>query len=98
MHFQVTEINGEEQPFTGHVDTILVPEMGEVKIIVPFTAPYVLGKFVYHCHVLEHEDKGMMAIVQVYDPNDPDREDPSQPAVMQMYHDEEHPIDMKHDM
>jgi len=86
MHFQVVAINGVEQPFTGHVDTIEIPEMGEVKIIVPFTAPYVLGKFVYHCHVLEHEDKGMMAIVQVYDPQNPDDEDPSQPSVMQMYH------------
>ena len=86
MHFQVVSINGVEQPFTGHIDTVQVPEMGEVKIIVPFTAPYVMGKFVYHCHVLEHEDKGMMAIVQVFDPKDPDHEDPSQPNVMQMYH------------
>lgn len=86
MHFQVVSINGVEQPFTGHIDTVQIPEMGEVKIIVPFTAPYVIGKFVYHCHVLEHEDKGMMAIVQVYDPKNPNYEDPSQPSVMQMYH------------
>ena len=23
------------------------------------------GKFVFHCHVLGHEDNGMMAVVQV---------------------------------
>jgi FtsP/CotA-like multicopper oxidase with cupredoxin domain len=25
----------------------------------------VVGDFVYHCHILDHEDGGMMAIVQV---------------------------------
>jgi FtsP/CotA-like multicopper oxidase with cupredoxin domain len=24
-----------------------------------------IGDFVYHCHILEHEDGGMMAIVRV---------------------------------
>ena len=27
------------------------------------------AKFVYHCHILEHEDKGMMAGITVIDPN-----------------------------
>jgi hypothetical protein len=31
---------------------------------VDFTGD-VVGKFVYHCHVLYHEDHGMMAVVQV---------------------------------
>ena len=25
----------------------------------------VVGDFVYHCHILDHEDEGMMAIVRV---------------------------------
>jgi FtsP/CotA-like multicopper oxidase with cupredoxin domain len=25
----------------------------------------VVGDFVYHCHILDHEDNGMMAIVRV---------------------------------
>jgi L-ascorbate oxidase len=29
---------------------------------IPFTQ---LGEFVYHCHILEHEDGGMMARIQV---------------------------------
>ena len=34
---------------------------------IPFTQ---LGEFVYHCHILEHEDGGMMArIVVVPSPN-----------------------------
>jgi hypothetical protein len=35
-----------------------------VKIRMDFT-PNTVGKFVYHCHLLEHEDKGMMAIIEV---------------------------------
>jgi FtsP/CotA-like multicopper oxidase with cupredoxin domain len=33
-----------------------------VKMEIPFTQ---LGEFVYHCHILEHEDGGMMAKIQV---------------------------------
>jgi FtsP/CotA-like multicopper oxidase with cupredoxin domain len=25
----------------------------------------VAGDFVYHCHILDHEDRGMMAIIRV---------------------------------
>ena len=38
---------------------------GEVVVIVPFLDPVMQGKFVYHCHILEHEDGGMMATLQV---------------------------------
>ena len=68
MHFQIDEINGQKQDFDGYMDTIRVPERGEVKLIIPFTDPIIVGKFVYHCHVLEHEDKGMMGSIEVYDP------------------------------
>jgi FtsP/CotA-like multicopper oxidase with cupredoxin domain len=36
-----------------------------VKILLPFTDPVIVGKFVYHCHILSHEDKGMMAVIEV---------------------------------
>jgi len=26
---------------------------------------------VFHCHVLRHEDKGMMAVIEIYDPRPP---------------------------
>ena len=68
MAFQLTEINGAPVPFTGRVDTVTIPERGEVKIRLPFTDRLMLGTFVFHCHVLKHEDKGMMAQVEVYDP------------------------------
>jgi FtsP/CotA-like multicopper oxidase with cupredoxin domain len=66
--FQVIEIDGKPVPFTGYVDTVRVPERGQVKLRMPFTDRQILGRFVYHCHVLKHEDAGMMANIEVYDP------------------------------
>jgi FtsP/CotA-like multicopper oxidase with cupredoxin domain len=68
-HFQVMSVNGQPQPFDGFVDTVNLPIHGEVKIRIPFTDPKIVGRFMFHCHILEHEDKGMMAQVEVYDPN-----------------------------
>ncbi|HEU5047917.1 MAG TPA: SCO family protein [Rickettsiales bacterium] len=68
LHFQVVEVNGKEVPFNGYVDNAGVPERSTVKVIIPFTDPAIVGTFIAHCHVLEHEDKGMMAHVEVYDP------------------------------
>jgi suppressor of ftsI len=63
--FQLTEINGVPQPADDHRDIVDVPIRGEVKVVIPFTNPLIVGRFVYHCHILSHEDKGMMATIQV---------------------------------
>ena len=39
--------------------------------IIPFTNPVIVGEFVYHCHIVQHEDQGMMANILVLDPNQP---------------------------
>jgi hypothetical protein len=31
----------------------------------PFTDPVIVGRFVFHCHAVDHEDKGMMGVVEV---------------------------------
>ena len=64
-HFQVTEVNGVPQPLDGYQDIVNVPVRGAVKVIIPFTDPIIVGRFVYHCHLLSHEDKGMMATIEV---------------------------------
>jgi FtsP/CotA-like multicopper oxidase with cupredoxin domain len=64
-HFQVTEVDGVPQPFVGYQDIVNVPVRGAVKVIIPFTDPVIVGRFVYHCHLLAHEDKGMMATIEV---------------------------------
>jgi len=69
VSFQITEIDGKPQPFDGFVDNVRVPERSSVKIIIPFTNPLIVGQFVVHCHVLKHEDNGMMSHIEVYDPN-----------------------------
>ena len=71
--FQVTEINGVRQPFTGYQDTVTLPVAGkngpgEVKIRIPFTNPLIVGEFVYHCHIVQHADQGMMANIEVVNP------------------------------
>jgi len=72
--FQVVAINGEPQPFTGYQDTVSLPFAtkkkgqlvpGEVTVIIPFTNPVMVGEFVYHCHIVQHADQGMMANIQV---------------------------------
>ena len=42
---------------------------GAVSIQVPFGRGTQVGEFVYHCHILEHEDLGMMARVRVVCPD-----------------------------
>jgi suppressor of ftsI len=68
--FLVTEVNGAPTDFDGLRDTFSVPPQrdgipGEAKIIIPFTNPKIVGRFVFHCHVVKHEDKGMMMTVEV---------------------------------
>lgn len=31
----------------------------------------LLVKFMYHCHIIEHEDAGMMAQIEIFDPDHP---------------------------
>ena len=68
--FLVTEVNGAAVDFDGLRDTFSVPparngKPGEAKLIIPFTNPEIVGRFVFHCHVVKHEDKGMMMTVEV---------------------------------
>jgi suppressor of ftsI len=68
--FLVTEINGVARNEDSLRDTFSVPPAtdaapGLLKVIIPFTDPVIVGRFVYHCHAVDHEDKGMMAVVEV---------------------------------
>lgn len=61
--FQVVSVNGTPYEAISHEDTINLPAFGEVVIRIPFDD--FTGKFVYHCHILNHADMGMMATVEV---------------------------------
>ena len=49
-------------------DTIPVPPAERVFLIMSFDAKEQIGRFVYHCHILKHEDKGLMAPIEVWEP------------------------------
>ena len=80
LDFQVTEVDGVAKPFTGYQDVVTLPpatdEASVVKVIIPFTNPVIVGKFVYHCHIIQHEDQGMMATILVQRPGDPPPDQP----------------------
>lgn len=67
VFFQVLERTGGRGKLlaseNGWKDTVLVMPGEVVKIIVPFQNN--TGKFVFHCHNLEHEDDGMMLQYQL---------------------------------
>jgi FtsP/CotA-like multicopper oxidase with cupredoxin domain len=74
--FQPISVNGE--PIAPHYeDTIPVPPNGDVVVRMRFLD--FTGKFVYHCHVLGHEDAGMMGVIEVVAP-DADRTAAATPA------------------
>ena len=50
-------------------DTIPVPPNNQrVFLIMSFDAEQQIGRFVFHCHILKHEDKGLMAPIEVWGP------------------------------
>lgn len=63
--FQVIEINGAPTGDDSWWDTFALPPLGTAKLRLYFR-PDVTGLTVYHCHILPHEDNGMMANVLIY--------------------------------
>lgn len=73
LDFLVKSINNADVDERGLRDVIDLPYQqngvpGEVRVIIPFTNPLMLGRFVFHCHIVEHEDGGMMANIVVLPP------------------------------
>jgi suppressor of ftsI len=61
--FQVMNVNGTPVSYVNRKDTVSIPAHGSVTIRIDFAD--FAGKFVYHCHILSHEDFGMMSIIEV---------------------------------
>jgi len=72
IQFLVVDFNGDNPPAdqSGWKDVVLVMPMQSVSFITKFedfadpVTPYM-----YHCHLLHHEDEGMMGSFLVVDPN-----------------------------
>jgi FtsP/CotA-like multicopper oxidase with cupredoxin domain len=71
IHFMVMAINGVALKTPYMADTISIPGWTgkgvypSVTLRMDFRDPETVGTFVYHCHILLHEDNGMMAKIQV---------------------------------
>jgi FtsP/CotA-like multicopper oxidase with cupredoxin domain len=80
LHFRVLE--SDDKFVQGRMlDTINVPVAlpdanwspnepvtpGKVRLLMRFRRN-ISGEFVFHCHILGHEDKGMMGLIRVIDP------------------------------
>jgi FtsP/CotA-like multicopper oxidase with cupredoxin domain len=72
VHFMLLEYLGApvNEPFLR--DTVNVPyyngrtlDYPSVRLRMDFRDPNTVGTFVYHCHLLEHEDGGMMGLIRV---------------------------------
>jgi len=61
VHFLAYAENGAQLADPAWLDTVNVPYRGSVDVILDFTDPVIKGMSVFHCHLLNHEDKGMMA-------------------------------------
>lgn len=70
--FEVMSINGVAKSvdrggrFPMH-DNFPISRKEWIQIRMTFDHPEQAGRFMYHCHILEHEDKGMMSNIQVVD-------------------------------
>jgi FtsP/CotA-like multicopper oxidase with cupredoxin domain len=66
IHFQVLEIDGQPVANSDLRDTIEIPfwegkgPYHSVKVRMDFRDPTTAGTFLFHCHILLHEDLGMM--------------------------------------
>jgi suppressor of ftsI len=61
VHFLAYAENGVPLAHPVWLDTVNVPVGGSVDVILDLTDPVIKGMAVFHCHLLNHEDKGMMA-------------------------------------
>lgn len=64
VHFLAYAENGKPLEHPEWLDTVNIPLGGSVDVILDFTNPVIKGMSLFHCHLLNHEDKGMMAKIQ----------------------------------
>jgi FtsP/CotA-like multicopper oxidase with cupredoxin domain len=71
IHFQVMAVNGVAVNDPAIRDTYDLPywtgqgAYPSITVRMDFRDPNIVGTFVYHCHILQHEDAGMMGAIEV---------------------------------
>jgi FtsP/CotA-like multicopper oxidase with cupredoxin domain len=61
FRFQILDRDGVPEPYLSWKDSVNVPKHGRVRVAVRFED--FAGKWMFHCHILDHEDMGMMGIL-----------------------------------
>lgn len=63
--FQLTKINGVPVDVNGYQDTVNVPPGQNITFLTRFAD--FTGQTVFHCHIIHHQDQGMMSLFEVVD-------------------------------
>ncbi|GLY06675.1 multicopper oxidase [Actinoplanes sp. NBRC 101535] len=87
--FRILDVDGTPPPEyqRGPKDTVFVPKKATVRLSARFgTHTDAVTPYMYHCHILRHEDKGMMGQFVVVAPGTEDRVSRSLP-VAHTHHD-----------
>jgi FtsP/CotA-like multicopper oxidase with cupredoxin domain len=76
LHFQLLERDGKPVSEAALRDTVELPfwdgkseRYPSIRLRLDFRDPRIVGTFLYHCHILEHEDGGMMGSIAVVPAN-----------------------------
>ena len=73
IHFLVESVNGSvwKHPHGPTASSCRIDRYrkraypGSVVALMDFRDPIIRGEFVFHCHILDHEDPGMMAKIEL---------------------------------
>jgi bilirubin oxidase len=63
FRFQVLDRNGVAEPYRSWKDVVNVPKHETARFVVRYDG--YPGKWMFHCHILDHEDHGMMGVLRV---------------------------------
>jgi len=66
FQFQILDRDGVPEPYRSWKDVVNVRKHERVRIVVRLDD--FPGKWMFHCHILDHEDHGMMGILEVRPP------------------------------
>jgi FtsP/CotA-like multicopper oxidase with cupredoxin domain len=62
MFFQVLDVGGTPVEHQGWKDTVNVPQKKTLRFAVRYGTP---GTWMFHCHILEHAERGMMGELEI---------------------------------
>jgi FtsP/CotA-like multicopper oxidase with cupredoxin domain len=64
FQFQILDRDGVPEPFRSWKDVVNVRKHETVRFVVRYDD--FPGQWMFHCHILDHEDHGMMGILDVH--------------------------------